>query len=95
MHKTLERYPEQVEYQDHQPSRYPADGADDYGEQVDGQVIGQERVGQEQEDQPDDGVGYEPTYESHTPRGAPSVCRLNTEHQSTVLHRTSENASFY
>jgi hypothetical protein len=63
--RALEGYPEQVEDNDKQPSHYPADSADDYGKEVEGYLVGQEQVGQEQEDQPDDGVSYKPTYEPH------------------------------
>jgi hypothetical protein len=54
-----------VEDHDNQPSHHPAYGADNDGKEVEGHLVGQKQVGHEQEDQPDDGVGYKPTYESH------------------------------
>ena len=62
MRRALEGYPEQVEDHYNQPSHHPADGTDDDGKDVEGHLVGQEQVGQEQEDQPDDGVSYEPAY---------------------------------
>ena len=63
--RTLEGYPEHMEDHDNKPSHHPADGADDDGKDVEWHLVRQEQVGQHQEDQPDYGVGYKPTYESH------------------------------
>ena len=94
VNRTLDSYPEQVEYQDHQPSRYPADGTDDDGEEVNGHVIGQAHVGQEQKAQPEDRVGYEPAYELHTVGRASNACRPNlglATHRALSSYRPSEN----
>ena len=48
-----------MEYQDDQPSNHTADRADDYGEQVDGYVIRQNEVRQEEENHPHDPVDDE------------------------------------
>jgi hypothetical protein len=82
--RALEGYPEQVEDQDHQPAHHPSNGADDEGEEVDGHVIGQEQVGYKKEDQPDDGVGYQPAYEPHAADLALNDHRPNFGWQPTL-----------
>src|SRR3712207_9566049 len=47
-----------MEDQDERPPQYPEDGADDHGYYVDGDVVREEQVRQEEEDQTNDGVTY-------------------------------------
>ena len=92
--RALEGYPEQVKDHDNQPSCYPADGADDEGQEVDGHVVGQEQVGQEQKDQPEDRISYEPAYEPHAVGRAPNPCQPNlglATHRALSFYRPSEN----
>lgn len=49
-----------MEYQDDQPPNHTTDRADEYGEQVDGYVIRQNEVRQEEENHPHDPVYDEP-----------------------------------
>ena len=41
----VKSYPQQVEYQDNEPSDYPTDRADEHGKHVDGYVLGKHEVG--------------------------------------------------
>jgi hypothetical protein len=59
LRRDVEGYTQQMEYQDDQPSNYPTDRADEYREQVDGYVVGENQVRQEQENQPDDPIDDE------------------------------------
>ncbi len=49
---SLESQPQQVEDQDDRPSHYSKNGTDNHGNDVDGQVIREEQVRQEEEDHP-------------------------------------------
>jgi hypothetical protein len=57
-----------MEYQDDQPSEHPTDCADEYGEQVDGYVIRQNEVRQQEEDHPYDPVDYKVPQETRATR---------------------------
>ena len=48
-----------MEHQDDQPSNYPTDRTDEYGEHVDGYVVGKNQVRKEQEDHSDDPINDE------------------------------------
>lgn len=66
--RNIKSYPQQMEYQDNEPSDYPTDRADDHGKRVDGYVVGKDEIGEEQEDQPDDPVDDEPTQKTAASR---------------------------
>ena len=66
--RNVESYTQQMKYQDDQPSSYPTDRADEYGEQVDGYVVCKNHVRQEQKNHSDDPINYEP------PQIAPASC---------------------
>ena len=61
----LESYPQQMEHQDDQPPNHTADGADQYGKEVDRDIVLKKQIRQEQEYQANDSVNDQP----HQQRG--------------------------
>jgi len=53
---SLKGYLQQVEHHDDQPSDYPTDGAEQYGDEVDGYVVLKKHVRQEEENLSDEAV---------------------------------------
>ena len=49
-----------MEYEDKQPSHYPADGANEYGDEVDGDARRENDVRQKDEHYPEESVDDEP-----------------------------------
>ncbi len=74
-----------MEYQDDQPSNYPADRTDEYGEQVDGYVVGKNQVRQEQENQPDDPIDDE----------LPQITRTSRQQEQDHYHNQYEYDEFH
>jgi hypothetical protein len=54
--RNVKGYAQQMEYQDNEPSDNPTDRADKYGKQVDGYVLSENEVSEEQEDHSDDPI---------------------------------------
>ncbi len=66
--KYLKSYPQQMEYEDYEPSDHPTDRADEHGKHVDGYILSKNKVGEEQEDQPHDPIDDEPTQKAPASR---------------------------
>ena len=49
-----------MKYEDDQPSHYPTDSADKYGDEIDGDVVHKDKVRQEDENHPEDPVDDKP-----------------------------------
>ena len=56
----LKSYRQNVEHEEDQPPQHPTDGADEYGEDVDGDRGRKDQVRQEDEDYTEDPVNSEP-----------------------------------
>jgi hypothetical protein len=68
LHRGGKTYAQHMEDQDDQPSEYPTDGTDEYGEQVNRYVVGKNQVGQEEENQPNDPIDDELPQKTPAPR---------------------------
>lgn len=66
--RDVKSYAQKVEYQDDEPSHNPTDRADDHGKHVDGYVVGENEVGQKQENQTYDPIDDEPTQKTPAAR---------------------------
>ena len=66
--RNVKSYAQKVEYQDDEPSHNPTDRADDHGKHVDGYVVGENEVGQKQENQTYDPIDDETTQKTPASR---------------------------
>ena len=87
LRRDIKRYTQQVEDQDDQPSNHPTDSADEYGEQVDGYVVGENQVRKEQEDYSDDPIDDELPQITPAPRQEEQD-HYNHQYEYDEFHRS-------
>ena len=84
----LKSYRQNMEHEKDQPPQHPTDGADEYGEDVDGDGRRKDQVRQEDKDYPEDPVDDEPGQrESFAPRQGQEGHQRYHEYEYDEFHR--------
>ena len=77
-----------MKHQDDQPSEYSADSTDQYGDEVDGDIVLKKQIRQEEEDQPDHPVDDKSLHGSR-PRYQKQNYQYNQDDEDDRLHKAT------